>query len=434
MAQEGCLQRCKEGKTVRKVKNDASVLLLLLIVLLLAAGIYFAAYYLRPDPVRESIAGERVINTLFVIENEDSSADRYQLRPLASYVLMYSPATRRAAIIDIPGSLGQVIQRVNRVDRIDSVYDPRRITPFKQEIEVLLGIEISFHVVITLENLGKITDLIKGVELFIPAPVNEYQDGQTHADGSPLRILFPSGINRLDGDKAKVYITYELPEENSELAIFRRQRFFMGFINRLGEQNEFLNNQHVARTFHSLIRTGNNRRIQARLFDEFAKIDTSRVSIQSVGGNVREVSGQALIFPHWDGSLIKEIVRQTLAGLAQPAENMLGDRIFTVEILNGTPITGLAGRTAELFRGFGYEIISIGNADRNDYDRTVVIDRSGYQNVVRAFADIIRCTNIRYDSPEFADPEIDLGIRIFEHRADITLILGRDFNGRHVTN
>ena len=419
MAQEDSWQPCKKGITVRKTKADASLLLLVLIVLLLAGGIYFAVRYLRPDPVRDSLAGEAVINTLFVIENADTS----RLRPLASYVLMYSPATRRAAVFDIPGSVGQVIQRVNRVDRIDSVYDPRRITPFIQEIERLLGIDISFYVIITLEDLGKITDLIRGVEIFIPSPIDEYHYGH---------ILFPAGINRLDGDKARVYITYELPEENAELAIFRRQRFFTGFVKRLGEQNEFLKHPHVARVFHSLIRTGSNQRIQARLFDEFANIDVDRISVHSVGGNVREVSGQALIFPHWDGSLIQEIVRQTLASLAQPAENMLGDRIFTVEILNGTTVTGLAGRTAELFRGFGYEIVSIGNADRNDYETTVIIDRTGYQNVVRAFADIIRCTNILYDTPEFVDPEIDLGFRFFERRADITLILGRDFNGRHV--
>ena len=407
------------------MKVDASALLLVLIVLLLAFGIYFAVYYLRPDPIRDSLAGEKVINTLFVIEDTNRAVDGSQIRPLASYVLMYSPATRRAAIFDIPGSVGQVIQRVNRVYRIDSVYDPRRIAPFKREVESLLGIEISFYVVITLENLGRITDLIQGVELFIPSPVNEYQNGH---------ILFPSGIVRLDGDKARIYITYELPEENSELANFRRQRFFMGFVQRLGEQNAFLNHPQVSRVFHSLIRTGSNRRIQARLFDEFARIDTSRVSIQSVGGNVREVSGENLLFPHWDGTLIQEIARQTTASLAQPAENLLGDRVFTVEILNGTTVTGLAARTAELFRGFGYEIVSIGNADRNDHDRTVIIDRSGNQNVVRAFADIIRSTNIRYDSPEFDDPEMGIGIRLFERRADITLILGRDFNGRHVTN
>jgi len=406
---------------LRKAKIDVSALLLILIVFLLAVGIYFAVYYLRPDPVRDSLSGEKVISTLFVIENADSS----QNRPLASYVLMYSPETRRAAIFDIPGSVGLLLQRGNLVGRIDSVYDPRRIAPFLQETEGLLGLEISFYVLISLENLGKLVDLIEGVELFIPTQVNDYQDGH---------ILFPSGINRLDGDKAKLYITYELPEENEDFANVRRQHFFMGFIKRLGEQNEFLNHQNVARFFHSLVRTGSNRQIQARLFDEFAKIDIDRASIQTVSGNVREVSGQNLIFPHWDGSLIKEIVRQTQAGLAQPAGNMLGDRVFTVEILNGTTISGLAGRTAELFRGFGYDIVSISNADRNDYERTIVIDRSGYQNVVRTFAGIIRCTNISYNSPEIVETDIDLDLRIFEHRADITLILGRDFNGRFVTN
>ena len=409
---------------MRKAKFDASALLLLLIVFILAAGIYFAVFYLRADPLIESVAGGSVVNSLFVIENVDG-------RPLATYVLMYSPVTRRASIFDIPGSVGQVHQRANRVDRIDSIYDSRRITPYVQEIERLLGIEISFNVVATLENLGKITDLIKGVELFIPVVVDDYQDGH---------ILFPSGINRLDGEKARRYITYELPEENDELTNFRRQRFFLGFIKRLGEQNEFLSHRDTSRVFYSLIRSGSNRRVQTRLFEEFARIDTDRVGIQSVSGNVRDVSGQALIFPHWDGSLIKEIVRQTLASLAQPAGTTLGDRVFTVEIMNGTTTTGLAGRTAELFRGFGYDIVSIGNADRNDYERTIIIDRSGYQNVVRTFAEIIRCSNIRYDSPGLSDTEIeidldlDMNIRIFEHRPDITLILGRDFNGRHVTN
>ena len=401
---------------MRKVKIDASALLLALIGLLLAAGIAFVIFSFRPDPLRESLTGDRVINTLFVIEDEG--------KPLCSYLLMYYPATRRAAVFDIPGSLGLIIQSINRVDRIDTVYDHRRIGPFSNEIGKLLGIEVSFSVVITLENLGKITDLIEGVELFIPSPVDEYQDGH---------ILFPSGVNILDGDKAEVYITYELPEESSELVNFRRQRFFIGFIKRLGEQNQFLNNPRAAQIFYSLLKTGINQRTQTRLFNEFAGIDADRINIQSVGGNIREISGQALIFPHFDGSLIKEIVRQTLASLVRPTESTMGDRIFTVEVQNGTTVTGLAGRTAELFRGFGYDIISIGNADRNDYEKTIIIDRSGYQDVARTFAGVIHCTNIRFDSPESEDSEFGMDIQNYEYRADFILIIGKDFNGRYIT-
>ena len=219
---------------MRKAKVNSSTLLLVLIVFFLAAGIVFAVFSLRFDPIEESLAGDRVINTLFVIENGD--------KPFCSYVLMYYPATKRAAIFDIPGSLGRLIQRINRVDRIDTVYDPRRITPFQNEIEKLLGIEVSFSFVITLENLGKITDLIEGVEVFIPSPVDEYQDGY---------ILFPLGVNFLDGDKARVYMTYELPEESGELVNSRRQHFFMRFIRRLGEQNQYLKNSQTAQIYCS---------------------------------------------------------------------------------------------------------------------------------------------------------------------------------------
>jgi len=402
---------------MRKTKIDASAFLLILIVLLLTGGAVFAASYLSSDPIMESLEEDRVINTLFVIEYRD--------KPLCSYVLMYYPATKRAAIFDIPGSLGLIIQRINRVDRIDRVYDPRRIAPFADELEKQLGVDIPFSIVITLENLGKITDLIEGVELFIPSPVDEFHNE---------RIMFPSGICNLDGDKAKVYITYELPEESNEMAVYRRQRFFVGLIKRLGAQNSLLKNPQISGVFNSLLKSGLKARAQNALFEKFAGIDTDRINIQSVSGNVREVSGQQLIFPHWDGNLIKEIVRQTLASLVQPSNETMGDRIFTVEILNGTTVNGLAGRTAELFGGFGYDVIAIGNADRNDYEKTVIIDRTGMQDLVLAFGEVIRCSNVRTNSLISEDEEIDLNIQNLNYQADLTLIIGKDFNGRYVTN
>ena len=402
---------------MRKKKIDASALLLLLIILLLAAGIVFAVTYLNIDPITESLDGDKVINTLFVIEDKE--------KPLCSYVLMYYPATKRAAIFDIPGSLGLIIQRINRVDRIDRVYDPRRITPFTSELENLLGIEISFSIVVTLENFAKIIDLIEGVELFIPIPVDEYHDGY---------IMFPSGLSYLDGDKARVYVTYELPEESDELANYRRQRLFVAFIKRLGIQNDFLKNQQVSRVMYSLLKTGIKQRTLSRLFDEFAGIDTDRINLQSVSGNTREVSGQLLLFPHWDGSLIKEIVRQTTGSLIQPTDTVLGDRSITIEVLNGTTVSGLAGRTAELYRGFGYEVSSIGNAEHNDYEKTIIIYRSGQEEIVMAFGEVIRCNNIQYEQVNFDETESDLAVQNFNFPADLTLIIGKDFNGRYVTN
>jgi anionic cell wall polymer biosynthesis LytR-Cps2A-Psr (LCP) family protein len=401
---------------LRRKKNDYSAFLLAAIVLLLATGIFAAVYTLRGDPVGEALSGDRVINVLFVIEQNQ--------KPLSTYVLMYYSATRRAAVFDIPGELGLLISRINRVDRIDTVYAPGRISGFESEIEDLLGIDISFSVVLTMENLGKVVDLLEGVELFIPSLV------EIHGDEL---VLFPSGVTRLDGDKAIMYVRYETSDEDRDMAVFRRQRFFLGLLKRQGEMNETIKNPALARIYQSFLHTDMNQRTRIHLFDEFAGIDTERTNIQSVGGNLREVSGRMLLIPFYDGSLVKEIVRQTLGTLTRQAEGALSERVFTVEVLNGTAVNGLAGRTAELLRGFGYDVISIGNADHANYEKTEITDRSGQEDIVETFAGIIRCGNIRFETPITENIEGDFNIRNFEYRSDFTLIIGRDFDGRYVT-
>lgn len=395
-------------------KTEASRFLLALIVLLFVLGIVFAIYMFRSNPVEDALSGNRVISALFVLEDEK--------KPCSTYVLLYYPVTKRAAIFDIPGNLGLLISKTNRVDRIDSIYDSARIGSYQNEIEKLLDIEINFSFVISNENLVSIVDLLEGVEIFIPSPVS-YREGEE-------LVLFPSGMTILDGDKASLYTTYSLPYEDLELQVFRKQRFFLGLFDRMIQMNERLKNPQMAKLYFSFIKTSVNQRTMMLLFDEFVFIDTGRTNIQSVTGNTREVSGQMLIIPHWDGNLAKEVVRQTLATLTRNIDEHHRENTLTVEVLNGTAVNGLAGRTAEMLRSFGYDIISIGNADRNNYDSTVIIHHSGDEKLIKAFADIIRCSNIQQ---EFIFDDAAEDDRSHEYRADITLLIGMNFDGRYVT-
>jgi len=399
---------------LRIIKGDASILLLVLIFLLITFGVIFSMIAFRSNPVEDAFSDNRVVNTLFVIEDHKM--------PISTYVLMYYPVTKRAAIFDIPENLGLLIAKINRVDRIDKVYDPARIGNYENEIEKLLGIEINFTLVITKENLVSVVDLLEGVEIFIPSAVS-------HRDETSV-ILFPSGMTVLDGDKASLYATYTLPEEDSEMEIFRRQRFFLGLLHRQIQMNEKLSNPQAAKMYHTFFRTSMNQRTMMLLFNEFVNIDTDRTNIQSVGGNLREVSGQVLIIPHWDGNLVKEVVRQTLGTLTSEVNDRLIEHSLTVEVLNGTETNGLAGKTAEMLRSFGYDIISIANADRSNYEKTVIIQRTDDDSMVKSFADVIRCDNIR---KEITPKESEAAGQSVEYKADITLLIGRNFNGRYVT-
>jgi anionic cell wall polymer biosynthesis LytR-Cps2A-Psr (LCP) family protein len=331
---------------------------------------------------------------------------------------MYYPVTRRAAIFDIPGDLGQLLSRVNRVDRIDRVYDPARINIFGNEIEKLLGININFYIVITKENLVSIVDLLEGVRIFIPSPVS-------YRNGDEL-ILFPYGMTVLDGDKASVYATYGLPDEDRDAKASRRQPFFTGLLRRHIEMNEKLKNPAAAKLYYSLFRSGINHRTVRLLFDEFTNIDIGRTSIRPVDGNLREVSGEMLVIPLLEGSLVKEIAHQTMGTLTREIDE--NDQGLTVEVLNGTAVTGRAGRTADILRGFGYDVISISNADRNNYERTTIIHRSGSEALVRQLAGTIRCNDIINE----LEMPAGQGGQNTELKADVTLIIGRNFDGRYV--
>jgi anionic cell wall polymer biosynthesis LytR-Cps2A-Psr (LCP) family protein len=392
-------------------------MLLLVIGLLLAGGVFFTINVLRQDPMEEALAGEGVINILFVLEGEG--------RPLGSYVVMYSPMNNRAAAITVPADVGLILTTRGRVDRIDSVYDPQNIEAYKTEIEGLLELSVAYSLVFDTENLSRIIDAIGGVEIFIPNPVEIYEEEI---------ILFPSGNTVLDGDKGIQYIRYEIPEEETDEVNLRRERFFLGFLKSLGEKNALLKNSSIARYFYPQIKTTMSTVTRRRIFDSLSALDIDRISMQGVAGNYREIDGQRLLMPYYDGTVIKDVVRQAQRSLSQKTQGTLVERVFTVEILNGTTTTGLASRTAELIRGFNYDIISTENADRNDYEKTEIIDRTGLEEVVNSFAGVIRCKNIRFES-RIPDDLVDPGVnaRNAEYRADFTLIIGRDFNGRIVT-
>ena len=395
-------------------KTDISIFLLLAIILLFLGGLLFTLNVLQSDPIEEALAGEDIINIFFILEHEK--------KPLGSYVIMYSPLNNRAAAISIPGNTGRILKTVDKMDRIDSVYHSNNIEPYKIEVEELLGLSISYSIVFETEKLAKIIDAIDGVKVFIPNSIEIYGDEI---------ILFPSGNTILDGDKGIQYIVFELPEEDISEPSLRRERFFLGFLKNLGEKNTMLKNTSIARYFYPLLNTKMNRLSQKKLFEALASLDIDRINMQVVSGNYREITGQRLLMPDYNGTVIRDVVRQAQRSLAQKTQGTLIERVFTVEILNGTTTTGLASRTADLIRSFNYDVIATGNADQNDYENTEIIDRTGMENVVNSFAAVIRCSNIQFESklPDETDP----GIPNVEYRADFTLILGKDFNGRIVT-
>ena len=162
------------------------------------------------------------------------------------------------------------------------------------------------------------------------------------------------------------------------------------------------------------------------LLSEITNIDSERLSPQTITGSIRDVDGKQLLFPYYDGQLIKDACKQSMSALVA-STNMVFDRTYVLEIQNGTTVQGLAKNTAALLQSIGYDVLTTTNADSNNYDKTIIIDHINNSQVASSLGEFIMCENIVVDEVQSEDAGLDANLLV-----DFTIILGKDFDGRYV--
>ncbi len=399
---------------MKSIRLDRSILFLLIIFTVLLVTGAVLIFSMKTDPLQESLSQDSLLKVLVVIEHEKM--------PVSSHILAYYPGSNRAAMFDIPGETGLILKSLGRVDRIDAVFAEKGIRNYKTEIERITGISVPFYLTATLDNFARLTDLVGGLEVFIPTPVDTVSGSE--------RVLLPSGAVTLDGDKVISYMTYtdSLDQEGESAA--RKQRAVLAFFKKLNDNSSKVFSDRIYPVLSSCLESNVPEKSKKDLLAELSRIDAERLVPQRVTGSLREVDGKELLFPFYDGQLLKDIVRQTLGGLASEVAEAQ-ERIYALEILNGTRKQGLARKTSELYQSFGYDVIAVRNADTAEYEETVLIDRIGNDAVSKSIAQVIQCENVQTASLESFDGE-DPGSFGTEASVDFTIILGKDFDGRYV--
>ena len=377
--------------------------LIVLILVVMSLTIYFT---LKTNIVEEVLKSDQIIKLLLVIEDDE--------KPVSTTVLAYYPATNRGTNIDIPGNTGGIYKTIDRSDRIDAIYEEKGIDSYRSEIETLLDMTIPFSLEISLDDFAVLSDLFGGMEISVQSPIDEVVDD--------TYFLVPSGQVRLDGDKILRYITYRGEFEQPDAQQIRIQNTVVAFYKALNENaskifaNDFFS--YYAKYIKANIATDD----LSNLLNTISKIDAERLFPQVVTGSERNVDGEILLFPYNSGHLVKEVMKQTISALISDTTFA---RVYSLEIQNGTDVQGLASNTASLLRSTGYDVSSIVNADKNDYEETFIINHIGNDEIAQALGEFIHCTNI-------ITPEIDEAVSDSERLIDYTIVLGTDFDGRYV--
>ena len=386
-----------------------SVFFILLIIAIIAMVSVRLVSSLRTDSVGEQLKDDEVVKVLFVLHDRDNTS-------LVTDVFVYYPLTRKGALFGILGNTGAIYESLGRVDRIDTIYKEKGVNVYRQEIEKLTDISIPFSVEVSIDDFGELTDLLGGLKVFVPQPVDIVV-------GAGKRWLLPSGAVNLDGDKIQTYMEYSTDQDEDGEQEERRQNAMVSFFSSIYDNRHVIMDKANFPRFSSKMKTNMDAKGFFDLFGMISNVHAESLSVQSIVGSLRMVDGKMLLFPYQDGQLMKDVVRQKIRMLINEDETM-NRRVYIVEVLNGTVKQGLARNASILLQNAGYNILQVGNADRGDYEHTVIINHIGNPVAAGALGEFITCYNIIDEALPLDDEAVA--------DVDFTLILGKDWDGRYV--
>lgn len=386
-----------------KTMKNVILMGIMLFIILVVSVVSFIT--LKTDPVSEKLKEENcILPVLFVLSDDEGNA-------MTTNLLLYCATTKKTSMFYIAGNTGAIYSSIGRTDRIDAVYKEKGMEKYCQEISKLMGIEIPFTIDINLSQLDQLVDLLGGIKIFVPSPIDE------RSKNGDIWLL-PSGAVTLDGDKIRTYMSYQLPNEEDSEALQRRQNILISLISGLKENKASL----LAKKNFELISDRITSNLDTDgllvLLNELTNIDTESLEPLSIQGVPRSVDEQILVFPLYNGDLIKEVVEQTEEGLISSIQKV------SVSIYNGTNVQGLAHNTMVVMKSANFDVISTANADRSDYEHTVIIDNYGNEEGAAQVANFLHCSYI----VQAQENQVNADAAI----VDFTIILGADFDGRYV--
>ena len=392
-----------------KREQKGIIFLILIIAILLSLAISFYVY-LRADSVKDKLKTDPIIKSLILLEDGD--------KVIFTDVFLAYAESGKGALVTVPGNTGGIYSSLGRVDRIDAVFEEKGLAAYKSEIEKLVDMDLTYVIEIQLKDFERLSDLLGGLGVFIPQPVDE------RGPNGEIWLL-PSGAVNLFGEKVHTYMTYKIGNEEEDTLQERRQSMLVALLASLRKNKNIVFKRENFKEFSSLFKSNLNQKDFSELLEIITRIDYERVTQLEVTGLNQYVDGKLLLYPFRNGDFIKEVVRRAVSSIIT-ASGSSSDRAYVLEIQNGTKVQGLARNTQILLQGAGFEVLNISNAPSNEYEQTEIVDLIGNRDAAKSLGDFIRCSKIT-EARVAAEGE-----SVETPNFDFILILGRDFDGRYV--
>lgn len=392
----------RELKREKRRRRSLFALIVGIVALVLMIGTAIITYRMGTRGVQQGAADPERTNILVL------GADKGEYDPgRTDTIILVSvdPKAKEVGVLSVPRDTRVMIpgRGYNRINTAYAFGGPQLA---KKTVENWLGIDIDYYVVVDFAGFEHIVDTLGGVEIDVEKRMR-YQD---RAQG--LHIDLHPGRQVLDGRQALNYIRYRadglgdvsLVDPVQELyggRVQRQQRFLEALARELVKPAVIAKVPALIDDFRSAVQTDMPAQTMVKLGLALRDMDLQKVKSRVVPG----VGGEIGSASYWlaDQDKLKRVVQDLFHSTP----------VVTVQVLNGNGQSGVARQVAQSLQGEGYDVVTVGNAARFDYQQTEVHFRQDREQVARRIADLLHSQAVIKASPE------DL-------ETDVVVILGKD--------
>lgn len=303
-------------------------------------------------------------------------------------VVSLSLEDNRGLLFSLPRDLyvripGYGNSKLNTVYKIGQSQEDAGGETISQVLGDILGLDIPYYLKIDFDGFEQLIDELGGVTIEVEKDL--YDDQYPTPDKGYEVLDIKAGTYTMDGAMALKYARsrqstsdFDRASRQQKLILATREKAFS--LNLLSQPSKALSiidilsdsfktnlNLNELKRLFSLIKDFDPTRLETKVFDDSPTglLYSTRVDEVYV---LRPVGD--------DYSVVVNYVDQIISGQASLDEldSQVTVEPLKIEVLNGTNITGLAGRVAAQLEAEGYDIVSVGNNATKGFIKSIVYD------------------------------------------------------------
>lgn len=292
-------------------------------------------------------------------------------------IMRIIPKEKKAFLISIPRDYRVEIPGYGK-RKINAAYALGGAELAIKTVSEFLDIDIHHYAVIDFQGFVKVVDALGGVTINIEKRLYEPNNSKVN--------LYP-GVQRLNGSQALSYVRFRHDEEGDFGRIRRQQQFIKAVVDELLKPSAVPKYPRIANIVAENVETDMSINEILSLANYFAKNGGVKIYSVMLPGEPKTIGGASYVIP--DMVKVELIMKKIIEENRLPTEEELIDpSTVAVRVFNGAGIPGLARAVASYLKDLGFTVYSSSNADRFDYQITLIVYKPGHEEKARLLKEL----------------------------------------------